>query len=349
MNIIRKGFIYFAGLSGIVLFNCSPERMLSVEKDTVLLWMQDEHVLAVGVCTIEKGAVKDVDMYGKIAHHDPAPENTIFNVASLTKLLLSTLTLKLIDDGVWQLDEPLFHYWTDPDVADDPRNKKITTRHVLSHQTGLPNWRGHEPGGKMTIAFEPGTRWKYSGEGYEYLRKALETKFNTSMEKLVDSLILKPWGMKDTRYYWDDTMDSTRYANRHAEDGSPLEMEKWYAANASNLVLSTVEDYGKFGVHIMQGMGIGQHWQDEMIAPQSVVNDKNAFGLGWRVIKGLSNGEYALVHTGRNAGLNTVIMLLPESGRGIVVFTNGENGYKVYEKIIAESLDAGSEILTLMK
>jgi hypothetical protein len=49
------------------------------------------------------------------------------------------------------------------------------TRLVLSYQTGLPNWRGHELGHKLRFEFEPGCKWKYSGEGYEYLREAIES------------------------------------------------------------------------------------------------------------------------------------------------------------------------------
>jgi hypothetical protein len=59
----------------------------------------------------------------------------------------------------------------------------------------------------------------------------------------------------------------------------------------------------------------------------------------------LSNGEYALVHTGRNPGIAAIVILLPRSKRGVVVLTNGENGDRVYKRIVAESLDIGAEIL----
>ena len=58
---------------------------------------------------------------------------------------------------------------------------------------------------------------------------------------------------------------------------------------------------------------------------------------------------YALTHTGRNRGQNTVIILLPQVKKGIVVFTNGENGDKLYERIISEYFDTGKEILERMR
>ena len=166
--------VYFT----LQLYSCSPTKSISIpEEKEISVWMAETKVPTVGICIIEDGKVKKANVYGNIRYHSPAPVNTIFNIASLSKLLLSTVTLKLIDKGQWQLDEPLYNYWTDPDVENDPRNKKITTRLVLCHKTGLPNWRGHEPDGKLNFAFEPGADWKYSGEGYEYLRQALEHKF----------------------------------------------------------------------------------------------------------------------------------------------------------------------------
>ena len=61
------------------------------------------------------------------------------------------LTLKLIESGQWKLDEPLSKYWIDPDVINDTLHNLLTTRHVLSHQTGFVNWRINEPSKKLTL------------------------------------------------------------------------------------------------------------------------------------------------------------------------------------------------------
>ncbi|WP_073132849.1 hypothetical protein [Chryseolinea serpens] len=69
----------------------------------------------------------------------------------------------------------------------------------------------------------------------------------------------------------------------------------------------------------------------------------------YALIKGLSNGEYALLHTGGNPGIKTIAIFLPQSKRGIVVFTNGDKGDQLYEKLIGESFDLGKEIVNRMK
>jgi CubicO group peptidase (beta-lactamase class C family) len=307
--------------------------------------INEYNVPTVGVAIIEGGKLKQANVFGNRKGHEPVPVNTLFNIASLTKPVSTLATLILVSDGKWSLDEPLHHYWTDPDVAEDARHKKLTTRHVLTHQSGLPNWRGHEPNGKLSFAFEPGSDWKYSGEAFEYLRQALEHKFKAPFEKLVDSLLFYPLGMNDTRFYWDASVDTALYANRHREDGSPFPLETWDTANPSNLLLTTVSDYAKFGVAVMNGFGVSADIHKQMFADQALVKNNTSWGLGWKLIRGLSNGEWALVHTGRNPGINTIVILLPESKRGIVVFTNGANGDRVYELLVEELLDVGKEIM----
>lgn len=343
----------FIPLSFFVLFfytGCTAQRSVSIPKAAFVdSLMKAYHVPVVGVSIIQNGKLKQVKMFGNLPKHSPAPVNTLFNIASLTKPLTATTVLLLVSQGKWQMDEPLYHYWTDPDVANDERNKKLTTLHVLSHQSGLPNWRGQEPDGKLSFAFEPGTQWKYSGEGFEYLRQALEHKFKIPFERLVDSLLFKPLKMDDTRYYWDASVDSSLYANRYHEDGSPFNLETWYTANPSNLVLTTVSDYAKFGIGVMSGSILSPLVYKEMTTNQAQLPDNKEWGLSWRLVKHLSNGEYALVHTGGNPGIKTIIILLPISKRGVVVFTNGEKGDQLYENLIGEVFDLGKEIIRRMK
>lgn len=174
----------------------------------------------------------------------PAPYNAIFNIASLSKPISTLLTLQLVSNGSWDLDEPLYHYWVDPDVKDDPLYKKLTSRHVLTHQTGFDNWRWNNELNKLTFNFEPGTSCKYSGEGFEYLRHAMEQKFNKPYEELVDSIVFKPYGMNDSRLLWDENMPESRYAEEHNKEAEPYNLKKRINdACASDDVLTCVEDY----------------------------------------------------------------------------------------------------------
>lgn len=310
-------------------------------------WLKETNVPAVGIGIIENGRLGYVRVFGELRKGTPAPANTIFQVASLTKPVVEILTLQLVSRGEWKLDEPLANYWVDPDVQNDPRHKQLTTRHVLTHQSGFQNWRSMSASKKLEFIADPGTKVNYSGEGLEYLRHALEKKFNQPLEKLAQKHLFQPYKMKDTRFFWDASMDESRFAVAHTNEGKPYDVRKNTTANAADLLLTTIEDYGRFAINVMKGKGLSKAVFDDMVRPQARYPEgKNLFfGLGWMIMPELSNGEYALIHTGSDDGVKTVVVLLPKSQRGLIVFTNGENGLQIWTRILAEVFDVGKEML----
>jgi len=299
--------------------------------------MLEKNVPAIGIGIIKDGVLRQVIVYGELKKDTPAPYNAIFNVASLSKPISTLLTLQLVSNNDWDLDEPLYHYWVDPDVKDNPLHKKLTTRHVLTHQTGFDNWRWNNKLKKLTFNSEPGTKIKYSGEGFEYLRHAIEKKFNKPFEELVDSLIFTPYGMNDSRLLWDDNFHTSRYAEEHNKEGEPYNLRKRVKnACASDDVLTTIKDYCLFGVNVMKGTGLKEEVHKDMLRLQAIAKENEGFGLGWWIKQNFYKGEYALMHTGSDAGVKTKVILLPESKSGIVLFTNGDNGFDIIKKVETE-------------
>jgi len=338
-------YVIFIGISLQAQTNAKANLSLD---DKVKQWMAEYDVPAVGIGIIENGEIKYAKVFGELEKGIPAPKNTIFNVASITKTVVTMLTLKLVEMDQWDLNEPLSNYWVDPDVVNDPQHKKLITYHVLTHQTGFVNWRWNHPTKKLTFDFEPGTKFQYSGEGFEYLRHALERKFNKPIEQLTDSLLFKPLGMKDTRHYWDSTMDESRFAAWHDAEGKKYKFSYKTPVSAADDLLTTVEDYCKFGIFVMNGAGLSPSLYNEMVSPQSDVKEYRAQGLGWSIIKGLPNDEYAISHGGSDYGVKTIAFFLPKSKRGLVIFTNGDNGMSVFNNIIKNTFDIGNNIYECM-
>jgi len=309
--------------------------------------LKETNVPAVGIAVIENGKLKYTKVFGELKRGVPAPSNAIFQVASLTKPVVEVLTLQLVSKGLWNLDEPLARYWVDPDVKDDPRHQKLTTRHVLMHQTGFLNWRSLSKSQKLEFTFDPGAKVSYSGEGLEYLRHALEAKFKEPLDRLAQKYLFRLYGMKETHFFWDGTVDETKFAVAHSKEGKAFDIRKNSTANAADLLMTTMQDYGRFAVNVMNGKGLSKEIFSEMWRPLvTFPSGKNLFyGLGWLIMPDLSNGEDAVIHTGSDDGVKTVIVLLPQSHRGLIVFTNGENGTEVWTKIVADAFDVGAEML----
>ena len=306
-------------------------------------WLKEHNVPAVGIGLIEGGLVKHVEVFGLLKAGREAPNETIFNVASVTKTVGTMLSLKLVEDGQWDLETPLSEYWIDPDIENDPRHKDLTTRHVLTHTTGFPNWREDLPDEKLAFADDPGTVYGYSGEGFQYLRNAIEKKFNMPIQDLSDSLIFKPLGMDNTWHKWNELVDENRYARWHNGFGELYEGDhKIYWPSLDDDLITTVEDYCKFGEYVIEKANQSTAPYDLMVKPQSKIKKDKNMGLGWALITNLPNQEYALHHGGGDYGVKTEVILMPKSGRGVIVFTNGDNGDYVIREIINRALDNNS-------
>lgn len=312
-------------------------------EQALLSVLTDAHVPALAVGIIESGKVKSTRVYGKLDEHSPAPEDTLFKVASLTKPIVTLVTLKLVHAGKLSLDESLSQYWIDPDLLDDDRTELLTPRRILMHQTGFPNWRWMSDSQKLTFNYNPGEGYGYSGEGFEYLRRALEAKFNMTLEQLAQQLVFQPAGMTNTHFWWDENVDETLYAKNHDEKGTPYPLDKYKEANAAANLITTIDDYSRFMQYVLNQRHVMPQIYNEMISQSQKLGPHHYFGLGWEIFDNFSTGDYAVMHTGKDPGVNTLAIFFPEAEQGYVLFMNGDNSTPVLEHILPK-LYLGAEL-----
>ncbi len=309
--------------------------------------LKDNNIPTLGLGVIENGKLTGINVYGTQNGKTPAAYNSLFNVASLTKPVTAMTVLRLVSLGKWNLDEPLDPYWIDPDIAKDERHKKLTTRLILSHQSGFPNWRPMNQDNKLNFEFEPGTKYQYSGEGFEYLRKAIEKKFGKSLEELAKEYVFQPLGMNDTSYIWNEKKNADRIVVGYDNNGKPYDFVKNKTLNAADDLTTTVEDYGKFLVAVMNNELLSPSVFEAMKSRQVETKKNKYFGLGWEIYD-LGNGEFALSHGGSDKGVNTIVFLLPKTNQGLIIFTNVDDGHKIYRQLIKKYLgDKGDKIIEI--
>lgn len=331
-------------LRDVLSYDHQDPKVEAETTNAVMQMLKDNHVPALGLGIIEGGKVTRTEVYGTLDSKTKAPGNTIFKVASLTKPIVALTTLRLVEKGLLYLDEPLYKYWIDPDLKGDIRYRKLTARIILSHQTGFPNWRYMRESKKLAFEFEPGTRYQYSGEGFEYLRKAVESKLKKSIEILARDYLFQPAGMNDTRFWWDKSMDESRYAMNFDTLGNVIPITKYYDANAAANLLTTVEDYSRFLAYVLNGAGLSEPILNEMHKNQVQTGKDDYFGLGWEKLTNFSNEEYALLHTGKDPGVSTLAVMFPKSKNGYLIFLNGDNAMKIYEGMLTQYLYLGKEL-----
>ncbi|WP_430391567.1 serine hydrolase domain-containing protein [Dyella sp. 20L07] len=292
-------------------------------------------VPSASIAHIEHGKLMLVATYGMQSPGVPATDATLYNVASLTKPVTAQVILRLVSEGKISLDEPMYRYWLDPDIAHDERAKLLTPRLSLSHQTGFPNWR-RMTGGVLTFKRSPGEAYGYSGEGFEYLRRFTEKKLQTPFETLAEVQVLQPLGMKDTAYTGRPWFQG-RIAQPTNAKGITLEPEIATTAYASDQLYTTAGDYAKFMLAVLDNTGLTPEVARERFriqvnesipkcVPVKIAGcaDAQGFGLGWEVIR-FGDDTY-LMHDGSDEGVATLVYLNMKDRNGTVILTNSDNG-----------------------
>lgn len=303
---------------------------------------QRARVPGLAIAKVERGQLRWHEAYGQRAPGEPLTLDTTFNVASLTKPVFAAAALQLVAGRKLALDEKLVAYWSEPDLAGDARQGLLTPRLLLSHQSGLPNWRGDRP---LAFLFDPGERQEYSGEGFEYLRRAIEQKTGTMLPSLLAEEVLGPAGMRHTTAGWADSIGAN-VAQGFDEAGKPIDIRlTTRRPGAAANLMTTIDDYARFLAWVSRGAGLPKPLFAEMRRSQALqVDPGELFGLGWKLVP--QRHTTALLHDGREPGIRTWALVKPAAGEALVIFTNSSNGELVFRPLAKAALEDGYSVLT---
>lgn len=303
----------------------------------------------------------------------PITANSLFPAASMGKPIFACLVLKLAEEGAIDLDRPLNQYLQE-DALTGQWGDKVTARHVLSHSTGLPNWRSGD-NQKLTPAFEPGSRFQYSGEGFFHLQRAVEHITGSGFEAIMEERIFKPLGMTSSTYIWLPDASDRLVAGHNGHNpfynrdinamvfeviqasGKPLSfwtteqigdalMKKTgkptpppansFIPNVAFSLLTTVTDFARFLAALADPQNAVLGLSPAMrTAMQTPVTHLNS-ALSWGLGVGIEqvDGQTYLWQWGDNGGWKNFMLVHTPSRSAIVVFTNGNNGQRVNERTI---------------
>ncbi len=129
--------------------------------------------IGIGVVQQGKPAWQYYAGFANVKTKTPITADSLFTGASCGKPIFACLVLRMAQDGAIDLDRPLNQYLQD-DMLTGQWGDKVTPRHVLSHSTGLPNWRG-DSSEKLTPAFEPGSSFNIPARDFSTCREWLNT------------------------------------------------------------------------------------------------------------------------------------------------------------------------------
>ena len=280
-------------------------------------------------------------------------DQTVFQAASLSKVVGAYITLRLVDQGSIDLDTPLWDYWHSNRTEANAAARRITARMVLNHTTGLPNWQVSPSNPvidstPLVSQFDPGARFSYSGEGFYLLQRTLEHVTGLDWSALAKREVFARLDMPSSHYLTDPTFDALNAAG-HEKDGSVRPDRVFAWENTAWTLVTNARDYNNFiQSALYKGDGLEPATRAMMLARSSDADDQAVpspadpfidWGLGVGIQS--ANGRTFVWHWGDNPGFKAFFMLDPASGESIVLFTNSENGLESYREVLELFLGDG--------
>ncbi len=311
-------------------------------------WLPETKMPAVSIAIIRDGQLAWRRAFGvkDTGTNEPVDVDSAFAACSDTKPVFAYGVLKLCEKGVLNLDTPLTKYTTRRITA-DPRIERITTRHVLNHTTGFPNWR---QGKDLPIEFDPGSRNQYSGEGFSYLQSVVEEITHKSFVDFMHDDVLKPLGMTASRVtYEEGTEYARRVARRHDQNGKRIpdnpvtpqkRAEDTARYGAAAMLMTTPTDYATFLLEFLDpkpadAFRLNDTSRAEMLRPQVKKTDTTWEGLAWHLeqIEGI---PVLFSHAGQADGYYCLTSGCTERRSGLMVMLNGDTYVPFLMKMLTD-------------
>jgi CubicO group peptidase (beta-lactamase class C family) len=354
----RREFIF-----GLIaqLHSTDPAQRIAVLKAEIPRMMERTQVPGLSIAVINDARILWRQGFGvKLASSNQHVDNdTVFDVGSVSKTVFAYAVMKLHERGILNLDTPLTRYTPLRIIDNEPRLDQITARHVLSHTSGLQNWRsGTEP---LEIHFTPGERYLYSGEGYNYLQSVIThltghvdpsrcSTFEdglkvcaTDFDAYMHANLLVPFGMTSSGYVYTGSYER-HAAAPHDAHGQPLPRQKASDIDAARygaagMLHTTATEYAKFLIEIIDPkpsdrFRLRKDTIAEMLRPQIRGGDSpdSWRALGWEVVH--TEKDDFIVHGGDNSGFHAFAAASIKRRTGYVFMMNGDGGMELLKNLI---------------
>ncbi len=358
---------------------CLGQRIIKLDQTTIatadlevkiasLMKAANVHGLAVTVFNHDEPVFKKTFGYKNASTKAPLNGDTNFYGASLSKAVFAVMVMKLVEQGVIDLDKPLQSYLPKPiyeyqptkrwhdnyaDLKNEPDYLKITARMCLDHTTGFPNWRWDEPDQKLRLKAIPGARYSYSGEGLVYLQVVLEHLLDKPLEQLMRELVFIPLKMNHSSYTWQPGFEND-FCMGHNSKGELYEKDKDNEARSASTLETTLNDYTRFTQAVLNHELLKEATTREMFTQQIKIrsvaqfgpmrlkdSDANdaidlGYGLGWVLLKSpYGTGAFK---EGHGDGFQHYSIIFPQAGTGIVMMSNSDNAESIFKELLEISI-----------
>lgn len=270
---------------------------------------------------------------------------TQFLISSITKVFTAAAILKLEEERKIQESLPIATYLpsSDPLWAGKPPEwiNEVTVHHLLTHSSGLeyrdPVSEPETPEEfirflvSYPLNFKPGTKYLYSGAGYDILGIIIERVSGQSYAQYLEQTFFKPLGMDSTFCFYTDFLSKTRethplMAVGYNDKGKPAADINMRTMFAEASIISTTIDLYTWSRAFFSGKVISPASLKKMVTPNLEIG-RGKIWMGEGIyIDAKDPSHLVYYHNGRTEGFESVWMYEPNRDITVILLSNENEG-----------------------
>lgn len=278
----------------------------------------------------------------------PVTPETLFQIGSISKIFTATLVMRLVDEGLLDLDTPVARYLPDLHLGSEETQDRVTLRHLLSHTSGIEGDRfddygwGDDALAKAIAEFDslrqltpPGELWSYCNSGFNLAGAVIEHQLETSFEAAIKERLLTPLELERSFFFAHEAIVHPLAVGHSQQPGQAPTVARPYplprAVNAAGGIIGSIDDLLRFAAfHLDDGILDGKRHLSQasaraMRAPATAAaNFADSYGLGWALRN--AKGTAIVGHGGSTNGFQAQLTLVPDHRFALAVLTNGDRG-----------------------
>ena len=302
---------------------------------------------------------------------EPVTLDTLFQAGSISKPVTAMAVLHHAEAGAWSLDQDINERLVSWKVPDSPHmtSQRVTLRRLLSHSAGttvhgFPGYAVGEPiptlvqvldgerpanTAPVRVDIVPGTRTRYSGGGTTIVQLMMVDRLKKPFPQIMAETVFCPIGMSDSSYEQPlpDRLPR-RTASGTRANGATVE-GRWhiYPEMAAAGLWTTATDLARLAIEVAKSKaGTSNRVLSPAMTRQMLTLQSESFGLGFA----LDGGADRFGHGGADEGFQAYLTAFADSGRGVAIMANSDNGFMIFERLASSiaqeygwsALDAGA-------
>jgi beta-lactamase class C len=310
----------------------------------------EDSIGGIGVAVYACGQTQYFDFgFADMASHSRVTPDSLFNIASLRKVMEATTLADAVERGEVKLSDPVAQYVTELKAGGAIR--AVTLGQLASHTSGLLLPPDHPPWPTKGYSFDefmsvlnawtpdpghaPGEAPRYTHAGYVLLQVALERRFHEPIFHLLEDRLLKPLGMTETvlrerPLHGEPQPPLAGAVQGYGDDGKPIgapgNQQSYFNFSGTGQMFSSLRDLARLAAANLGGVPVAPSLRAAMLRAQHPVAPYSAHisqAMAWEV-----SNENGVTIIDKPAGIDNAsayIGLIPDRQIGLVILMNRGN------------------------